>query len=224
MQQNGWVKLHKKITQWEWFTDSKTLHVFINLLLTANNEIKEWRGITVNRGQRLATQEELCKETGLTRQNLRTALKHLVLTKELTINLTNNQPRNFGLYTVLKYDDYQQPNHQLTKQSTSTKEDKKKRRKEFIYITDGEMEKLTGVLGPHLEDYLTRLDLYIGSHGDKYKNHYYTLLTWYRKDHPSSDSAAPPPPKTEWQKRFEAAVQSANQENNELDKQTDTAI
>lgn len=195
MQQNGWVKLYKKITQWEWYKDVNTYKLFTHLLLTVNNEDSEWRGIKILRGQRVSSLRNLAEECGLTLRQLRTSLDHLKATQEVTQNATHDRHSSFSLFTLKNYSDYQQSDTKSAQKATPIKEDKKKRRKEFIYITDGEMEKLTGVLGPHLEEYLTRLDLYIGSHGDKYKNHYYTLLTWYRKDHPSPTQAATPLPK-----------------------------
>lgn len=216
MEQKGWVKLFKKFTDWHWYKHSPTKDVFIHLLLTVNTEDKQWKGITVKRGQRIVSERQLAEETGLTRQNVRTSIEHLLSTQEVTQEVTTNQPKNFRLLNIVNYDSYQMINPKVTQKSTPTKEDKKKRRKEFIYITDGEMEKLTDVLGPHLEDYLTRLDLYIGSHGDKYKNHYYTLLTWYRKDHPSpTQAAAPLPKKYKTSEEIDAEFNALTQKQNE---------
>lgn len=48
---SGWIKLHRKITEWEWYSDANTFRVFMHLLLTANYEDKRWRNIDVKRGQ-----------------------------------------------------------------------------------------------------------------------------------------------------------------------------
>ena len=32
---SGWIKLHRKITEWEWYSDANTFRVFMHLLLTA---------------------------------------------------------------------------------------------------------------------------------------------------------------------------------------------
>ena len=44
---NGWIKLHRKITEWEWYTDRNTLAVFLHLLIMANIEDKKYRGYDV---------------------------------------------------------------------------------------------------------------------------------------------------------------------------------
>ena len=49
-------------------------------------------------------------ESGLSIQNIRTAIKHLISTNEITVNLTGNGRGATLVITVVKYDDYQQAN------------------------------------------------------------------------------------------------------------------
>lgn len=79
----GWVKLHRKLKNWRWYKDQPTKALFLHLLLEA-----EWVG--ENRGQVITTESELEKETGLSRQQIRTAMKHLQSTKEITKKVTND--------------------------------------------------------------------------------------------------------------------------------------
>ena len=53
---------------------------------------------------------EICKETGLSRQNVRTAIKNLKLTESLTEYLTKQTNATIRIITVVKYDEYQRPN------------------------------------------------------------------------------------------------------------------
>lgn len=78
----GWVKLHRKLKDWCWYKDQPTKALFIHFLLEA-----EWVGD--NRGQIITTESDLEKETGLSRQQIRTAMKHLQATKEITKQVTN---------------------------------------------------------------------------------------------------------------------------------------
>ena len=78
----GWVKLHRKLKDWCWYKDQPTKALFIHFLLEA-----EWVGD--NRGQIITTESDLEKETGLSRQQIRTAIKHLQATKEITKQVTN---------------------------------------------------------------------------------------------------------------------------------------
>ena len=100
---NGWIKLHRKILDWEWFTCSATFHLFVYLLLTANSEDKKWKGIVIKRGQLITSVASICAKTHLTTRQVRTSLERLKTTNELTIKTTNK----YTLITVCKYESYQ---------------------------------------------------------------------------------------------------------------------
>lgn len=100
---NGWIKLHRKILDWEWFTSPSTLQLFIYLLLRANKEDKKWRGILIKRGQLVTSVATISEETKLSTQQVRTSLNRLKSTNEITSKATNR----FTLVTVCKYESYQ---------------------------------------------------------------------------------------------------------------------
>lgn len=100
---NGWIKLHRKILDWEWFTSPSTLQLFIYLLLRANKEDKKWRGILIKRGQLVTSVATISEETKLSTQQVRTSLNRLKSTNEITSKTTNS----FTLVTVCKYESYQ---------------------------------------------------------------------------------------------------------------------
>jgi len=132
----GWIELHRKFITWEWFHDSKMVHLFIYILLSANYTEKQWQGITIKRGQLLTGLNSLSKNTSISVQSLRTCLSKLEKTGELTSKSTNK----YSILTVCNYELYQgsinginnQTNKQLTnnqqttnKQSTTTNKEKK---------------------------------------------------------------------------------------------------
>lgn len=80
----GYIRLFRALKDWEWFTDINTCHLFIYCLLRANHKDTDWRGITIQRGSFITSLENLSIETGLTKQQVRTALKKLELTQEIT--------------------------------------------------------------------------------------------------------------------------------------------
>ena len=139
----GYIKLHRKITRWEWYDDPETFRVFIHLLLMANYEDKRWHGILVRRGQLLTSRKTLAKETHLSEQKIRTALNHLKSTNEITIQSTNK----WSLITVEKYSDYQvihneinqqdnqQANHQPTSNQPQHKKQKEGKEKKNVITT-----------------------------------------------------------------------------------------
>jgi len=54
---------------------------------------------------------------------------------------------------------------------------------DFVKLTDEEHQKLLDKLGnKDTNDMIERLNNYIGSKGKRYKSHYHTILSWYRKD------------------------------------------
>lgn len=85
----GYVKMHRKIVTWQWYTDIPVRVLFEHLVFTANWYDSKWRDITIRRGQRLTSREHLSLETGLSEQQIRTALQKLK--KSRRNNDTNNQ-------------------------------------------------------------------------------------------------------------------------------------
>ena len=99
----GFIVLYRSLLDWEWYTDANTSRLFIHLLLTANHMPKQWQGITIERGQRVASYSKLASETGMTVKQIRTALEHLKRTGEVA----HKAYSKFGLFTVKNYDKYQ---------------------------------------------------------------------------------------------------------------------
>lgn len=61
--------------------------------------------------------------------------------------------------------------------------EEKSRFLEFVYMTQGQHDQLAQKLGKTvLDEYVERLNNYVGSHGKKYKSHYHTILSWTNKD------------------------------------------
>ena len=86
----GHIVIYRKLLNWEWYTDIPVRVLFEHLLLTANWYDSEWHGIVVKRGQRITSREHLSSETGLSEQQIRTALKKLQKTRRYN-HQTNQQ-------------------------------------------------------------------------------------------------------------------------------------
>ena len=112
----GFIQLHRQLLDWEWYDDINVKVLFIHILLKANWSDKQWRGINIKQGQFLTGRIKLAEETGLTQQQVRTSLKKLESTRNITIKTTN---RN-SIIEVINYKEYQQSNQQTTKQITTT--------------------------------------------------------------------------------------------------------
>ena len=111
----GWIKIYRKILDWEWYNDNNTKILFLHLLLTANHKEQKWKGQTILRGQKLTSLDHLSKEGNLTLQQTRTALNKLKLTNEITIKSTNKNT----LITIEKYDNYQYKEEEDNKQNNT---------------------------------------------------------------------------------------------------------
>ncbi len=141
----GFIKIHRQILDWNRYSDNNTFRLFMHLLLTANYEDKVWRGIEVNRGQLATSNQSLATSTNLSQQQIRTALRNLKATGEITIQTTNRYTlvniENYNLYQDNPNKDNMQSNISLNNpttnkeqtnnnQITTTKEIKKIRSKE----------------------------------------------------------------------------------------------
>ncbi|MBM9616649.1 hypothetical protein JWJ90_20490 [Desulfobulbus rhabdoformis] len=100
---SGWIKMHRSVLDWEWYRDRNTCRLFIHLLLTANHKENEWHGIKIQRGQRVFGREKLAGETGLSVQEIRTALSKLKSTRDVTISSTGK----YSVLTICNYEKYQ---------------------------------------------------------------------------------------------------------------------
>ena len=116
---NGnWVKLFSKFINWEWYKDKNTKCVFIHCLISANWKDGKFEGIVIPRGSFVTSLKSLSEDLGMTVQEVRTSLKHLISTNELTSKSTNK----YRIITIVNYELYQQVNKQPNTQLTSNQQ------------------------------------------------------------------------------------------------------
>ncbi len=71
----------------------------------------------------------------------------------------------------------------------------KRRFLDFVWLTEGEHQHLCDLLGKEaVENWIAELNLYIGSKGDKYESHYYTIQVWARRAGQATAAKVPPKP------------------------------
>lgn len=132
--QNGWIKLHRQILEWEWYEDINCFRLFTHLLLKANHKEKRYKGIVVKAGQIVTSRDLLAQETGLSSQQIRTAITKLKSTNEIT-SVTSSQGT---IIEVVNYEKYQLSTNEITEEQptsnqrvTTNKNDKKENK--YIY-------------------------------------------------------------------------------------------
>lgn len=144
MENSGFIKLHRKMLEWEWYSDNNTKILFLHCLLKASYKDKEWHGRTIKRGSFVTSIRHLSDEIGLTIQQTRTALERLTSTHEITRKST----AKYSIITIVSYADYQdvdtQTNKQIThkqhrKQQSNNKQITTTKEKKEVYVSPTEI-------------------------------------------------------------------------------------
>lgn len=200
---SGYIKFYRKILNWEWFTDVNTCHFFHYCLLRANYDSQRFMGVEIPRGSFVSSLDSMSMETGLSVQNIRTCIKKLEKSKNLTSKSTNK----FTIINIVNYEVYQdenfETNKQINKRLTNDQQttNNNKRNKEIkninnyilygefqnVKLTDEEHQKLVDEFGQDGTDAIIKiLDTYKGSSGKKYKSDYLAIRNWvvdrYKQD------------------------------------------
>lgn len=196
---DAFIKIYRKMLDWEWYDDNNTKILFLHCLLKANWKSGSWHGISYEPGQFITSLPSLAAETHLTVQQVRTALEHLKSTGEIT----DFRQSNCRVITVKGWNEYQGDNRRSNRPSTDLqqtcnrpstvdKEYKEIKEKEEgkevkniygeyrnVKLTQTEYDKLSDEYGPsETENAITFLDEYIEMKGYKAKSHYLALRKW----------------------------------------------
>ena len=107
---NGWIRIHRQILEWEWYNDINCFRVFTHLIIKANYKEKRYKGIELKEGSIITSRDLLAQETGLSPQQIRTTLTKLKSTNEITIETSSKGT----IIQVVNYAKYQVPTNELT--------------------------------------------------------------------------------------------------------------
>ncbi|MCP5005773.1 MAG: hypothetical protein GY941_17825 [Planctomycetes bacterium] len=111
---SGWVKLHRKILDNDIFKNDKLFRVFMYLLLKASHSERDQligdSIVSLKAGQWATGRKAISRDTGLTEQNVRTAISKLEKLGILTIKVTVK----YSIFSISNWDCYQQDNQQVT--------------------------------------------------------------------------------------------------------------
>lgn len=146
----GYIKLHRRILDWEWYKDNNTKTIFIHLLLNACYDNCRFMGNAVERGQYMTSLSRLSSDVNIPVRQVRTALKRLAITGEIDMQTTNK----YSLITICNYESYQLEESKRKTKVTSkrqagdtqtthiNKKEIKKKNKNNIYLGECLSDKL----------------------------------------------------------------------------------
>lgn len=148
MLESGYIKLYRSLLNWEWYDDINTKTVFLHLLLTVNIAKRQWHGITVPCGSRICSYAVLASETRLSVDKVRTAIKHLETTGEITrckypkcTVFTVNNYDKFQNVPSISQGDYQDNPEVVPKSSQQNKKIEEDKEDNYLSFLDAEKEK-----------------------------------------------------------------------------------
>lgn len=167
----SYIKLDRKITEWEWFTDANTLKLWVYLLVNAQYQDTSFKGIEIKRGQLVTGRKKLAERLEMSERQVRSCLEHLQATNEVTIKPTNR----YSIITIVKYDFYQggcdendQQNDQQQVQPSTNKRptnDHSKRNKEIEEVKETKKDINAGGRKPFVKPTLEEVKAYCIGNG-----------------------------------------------------------
>lgn len=103
MKSESYIKLFRKITEWEHFQDSRTLHVFLYLLVMAVRNRTRYGEYVLKKGQFITSYRDLQQNLGMCAKYVTESVQKLKNSGEIT----TEKCRYGTLFTIVNYEDYQ---------------------------------------------------------------------------------------------------------------------
>ena len=113
---NGWVKLHRKIKYWQYYGDVYVKAVFLHLIIEADHETKMINKIKIERGSTLTSVSALCLGLQMSPKAVKRALKLLAESGDI---IDDVKPNKYRIITVKNYNKYQSVGSQGTNKGTN---------------------------------------------------------------------------------------------------------
>lgn len=102
-QQKGYIKLHRKLLQWEWWGDELMVKAWIYCLLNATYKDIIWKGVTVVRGSFVTSMRHMAEDLDCTYCMVRSLLSRLQESKNIEYKCFNTHT----LIVIVNYESYQ---------------------------------------------------------------------------------------------------------------------
>lgn len=102
-QQKGYIKLHRKLLNWEWWDDGLMVKAWIYCLLNATYKDIEWKGVKVVRGSFVTSLRHMAEDLDCTYRMVRSVLARLKESKNIDYKSFNTHT----LIVIVNYEAYQ---------------------------------------------------------------------------------------------------------------------
>lgn len=113
----NWLKLYRSLADWEYYKDGNTVRVFLDLMIRAELKPREYKGVTIERGQVVTTLDEIGARLGLSKKQIRTSVEKLKITSSIEVL---RYPK-FLVISILSWEKYQPVNGTLGHESGTQK-------------------------------------------------------------------------------------------------------
>ena len=150
----GWIKLHRQLIQWEWFTDSHMVHIFIYLLANANFKANRYMGHDIPVGSLPTGRKKISADTKISEKTVRTCLRRLEKSGEIEVKRASK----FSIVTLVNFSTYQSQENELGQQGAGQR----------------------ATIGPALGQQVATLEE--GKKEEKGKNEKNTILLWWNNE------------------------------------------
>lgn len=119
---SGFIKIHREMEKWGWIEKPLTFALWMHILRNACWEETKWQSEVLKPGQLVFGLDNWSKKYGISVASLRTGIKHLISTGEITRRIENK----YSVITVVNWGLYQNnesaENNAIDKQPTSNQQ------------------------------------------------------------------------------------------------------
>ena len=106
MRGESYIKLYRKVVEWEHYKDGNTMRVFMHLLILASHERQNMCGVMLKRGQCLTSSRKLQEDLGLCAQYVTDSIRKLKDSGDILTESASGGIRG-TVFTIVNYDKYQ---------------------------------------------------------------------------------------------------------------------
>ena len=101
-----YIKLDSNIKDWEWIDDPAMVYLWLRILLMANHEGQNWRGVSIERGSFVTSIFTLSAELGLSPKQVRTCIDRLIKGKRIGKRRAGVRANEKTIVTIYDFDSY----------------------------------------------------------------------------------------------------------------------